>query len=192
MIKKLSIGAASVIIWLVCAPAQALLIELVPSSASVVVNEEFTVDVMVGDLLGEIIGGYETNVDYDSGALGYETTLFDTFLDAPDSLQEVTPGIGSVDVSEVSLGFLLNQDGFTDFRIFSMSFTALSAGVAEISLSNLVLGDFFGNPLAADFLGAQITITDSVAAVPAPPALILFLSGLLGMYGIRRRQRTPS
>lgn len=174
-------------------PGHALLIEIIPGAASYEVNDEVTVDVMVGDLMGELVGAYDLGVGYDSTFLTFGSTSFDVFLDGPDfSIQGDLAGSDTVNVFETSLGLLENQDGFTDFRLFSLSFTAISAGVVDLSLDLFELGGFFGEPLEASLFGTQIVINDNVAAVPVPPALILFMSGLMGLVGLQRRKRSTA
>jgi hypothetical protein len=68
------------------------------------------------------------------------------------------------------------------FTLFTMRFSAQAIGDSALSLLTLDLSDPDANAIDASGCG-------DVRVVPVPAALWLFASGLLGLVGLRRRQR---
>ncbi|NGP53593.1 cohesin domain-containing protein [Thioalkalivibrio sp. XN8] len=180
---------ALILAWLLAASggAQAALITAEPDATEGFVGDEFIVDVVI-DPVGELVGVFDIDVLFDPGILAFSGVVFDIFLDGPgDSIQEVELGSGVVSVFELSWSGLFNQDG-APFRLFSLAFTALAAGSAQVGLDVIELGDFFGDPLIAETAGTRIDIRPrDPAAVPEPGALGLLAVSLFLLSVSRRR-----
>lgn len=169
------------------APAMATTLSFTPTAASVAVGGSVAVDVRISDLAaGADLGAFDFNVLFNSGVLsltGYtlgaalgDLSVFEA-LDA--SLGNSVSGV--FNLAEISLlsDLAFQQDSFT---LATLYFTAVASGSSALSLGDVVLGDAFGNAVAADLGGA------AVSAVPEPQALLLFMSGL-ALLGAVRRQR---
>lgn len=102
---------------------------------------------------------------------------------------QCTGTISCIDVSVTS--FLNTFSG--NFTIADLVFEATAPGASVLDLNFGIIDavwyatDFF-TPLASQptFIGATVT----VGAVPVPPAVWLFGSGLLGLIGVARRRTT--
>lgn len=165
------------------------------STASVAVGEDFTVDVTVGELDNQLIGAYDLTLSWNS-LLSLTNVEFDVFLDGPaDSISGFDVGAGSVNVFEVSLGLLSNQTGVGAFRLFSLTFEALTAGTGTVMPpfgAIQILSNELGEPYKMVLeKGLSIKITPPVA-VPEPGSFMLSAVGLIAMAGVaggRRRFR---
>ncbi|MEO0973414.1 MAG: cohesin domain-containing protein [Pseudomonadota bacterium] len=172
-------------------PASAVTLEFQPVSSQVMVGEQATVDVVVSDLGGALVGGYNFSVSWDPSLFGFVDLTFGSFLDGPtDSFQQVNVAPGSAQAIEVSVGPLSNQDGFSPFSLFSFTLDALAMGTSSL--------DFFGNIIPNnDYLIddrgsilATTPISGSLRVGVSEPSLLgLMLLGGGVMAGVGRRRR---
>jgi len=103
-------------------------------------------------------------------------------------IQSVTPGVGTVNLVELSLDLPedLNDLQADSFTLAILTFGTLTGGTSPLSLSINALGDAWGDPLAVDEIrNGSITAT---APIPEPATLLLFASGLVGMGYLRGRR----
>ena len=138
----------------------------------------------------------DVNFSYNTLA-GYSLALFDVddFLGAQSSPLSLNTGTGFDTISITSSG--------SDYDATSMV-TANSISLLNSDTYVLAITDGFdwfeplswyevapnSNIFSISFATGQVTSFDSaVAAVPAPAALVLFSSGLLGLAGVVRRKR---
>lgn len=175
--------------------AFAVMLSFVPANQTVQLGNQATVDVMVTGLMEQYVGEYDFNVSWDASLLSLTNVDFDIFLDGPgDSLQSVDSSVsGMVNVAELSLSGLFNQDGASDFRLFSLTFDTLNVGTSLLNFTgnigldpNAYLGDGWGSVFQTDVSTGSITIEQRTTTVPEPSTLMLFLAaGLLG-FGANR------
>lgn len=196
LIEKLLAIAALSLAALSSAPALAApILTFAPSSQTVDLGDIATVDVMVTNLTGEFVGTYDFNVNWDASLLSLQSLTFGDALDGPlDSIAGFLGGSGSVNAFEVSLGALANQDGLSDFRLFTLAFNTLALGTSALSFTSGIipsglLGDELGQLLAVSTTEGSITIQGQPdMAVPEPGTLGLMALGV-GFIGMLRRRR---
>jgi len=193
--KLWAIAALSVAV-LSSGPALALpILTFAPLNQTVNLGDTASVDVMVTGLTGEFVGSYDFNVSWDAALLSLDSLSFGDALDGPlDSLSGFVNGTGSVNAFEVSLGLLSNQDGLSDFRLFTLSFDTLAVGTSALNfiggiIPTGLLGDELGELLPTEVIAGSITINEGSVSVPEPGTLALFAIGL-GLAGALKRRRT--
>lgn len=169
--------------------------------------QDTTVSVNLGETFNASL--YVTNVDNLQGGLlawGSEVTFNNAVLSAnaftidsqwpfEGAENTLTNASGGVDL------FASRLSGLTGtIKLADISFNALTAGSSFLSMNELFADNInfvgFGSANGFDyetsteaatginFSNADATIT--VSAVPVPPAVILFLSGLLGLVRIKK------
>lgn len=149
---------------------------------------------------------YVTNVDSLQGGLfgwGTEINFLNSELSANSysiDSQWYLPGVDNFIDNNNSLVSLYSTrlSGLTGtIKLAEISFTTLSAGSSLLSMSELSAGklNFVGFGGAASYnydpqiMFGEATATINVSAVPVPPAILLFVSGLIGLMGFKK-QRT--
>lgn len=172
-------------------PAAAIpILNLVPSNSAVNVGEQFSVDVLVNGLENEFIGDYDLTIGWDASLLSLSGFSFDAFLDGPaDSISGFSSTPGSVNAFEVSLSSLSAQTGFGGFRLFSLSFSSLDAGLVSLFISDVgILGNELGESYDFGRVGAEVSLTRPSTSVPEPSTLALLLAAAAGGALSRRRR----
>ncbi len=160
----------------------------IPVVSVVTTEASSTVDVVVSGLNNELIGDYDLTVNWDAAFLSLSNVTFDIFLDGPlDSISGFAPVAGSVGVFEVSLlSILSNQLGLSEFRLFSLDFSAVTAGTSAISIAGGILGNEFGGKYQT------WDVRNGTLAVPEPASLGLLLMALAAAFAVRRLRATTA
>ncbi|MBL0715890.1 MAG: hypothetical protein JJV98_19560 [Desulfosarcina sp.] len=165
---------------------------LFTAAPAVAAPRPFEVDVTISGLGGFDLGAFDLNVNYDdallavdsytlTGELGSFAGPDPAYPDAADwSLGDDSSGIVNLAVISYLEDFSTQPDAFT---LATLTFTGDSTGLADISLSDIILSDDFGDPISFTVSGTDIN------AVPIPGAALLLGSGLVGIVGLRRRAR---
>lgn len=165
-----------------------------PSSQTVAMGANVFVDINVAGLGAAgapSVGAYDLNVSYDSLLLTFVSATFGHELDIfllgsnPSGVSTALPN--TVNVFEVSLDSVANLNNLqsADFTLFRLTFTGAALGTSPIGISVNALADSAGDTLARSVVGGNVT----VAAVPAPAAGWLLVTGVAGVVGqFRRRQ----
>lgn len=169
-----------------CAP----LLSVTLSSAAVTVGDSFTATVHVEQMVD--LYSYQLDLRFDPLLLSASSLLERTFL------SNAGPAIfvpGSIDnslglvsfVAGTLLGAIAGADGGGDLVEFT--FSALTAGLAGLSIENLLLFDSLGAPIGgANVQGASMRINaGGPVGLPEPGTLLLVLPLALGLLWRRRR-----
>jgi hypothetical protein len=126
------------------------------------------------------LAAYVVDLGFNDDALDFEDVSFGSELGQPgDSITDADAAAGVVSVAETSL--LSDFSGQPDvFTLFTLTFSAQALGNSAFSF------------LTVDFSDPNINAIDASAGgnvnvVPDPGTAWLFVSGLLGLIGFRRR-----
>jgi len=173
-------------------------LQFTPSSQTVELGEQATLNIGVSGLSNEYVGTYDFDVNWDSSLLSLNSISFDTFLDGPlDSISSFdNSSAGTVNVFEVSLGALSNQNGSGSINLFSLTFDTLALGVSLLDFSAGIdpffgfLGDDLGFSLTPSLSNGSITIIEP-SNVPEPSTLLLLSAGLI-LTGLSARRNRSS
>ena len=179
-------------------PSYALTISLTPTSQAVAVGQTLQFDLVVSGLVSGAapsLGTYDADISFNPSILGFTGAVFGDMvlgnqldLFGLGSINSATPGIGTVNLFELSLDVpadlnLLQSENFT---LATLSFSALSSGTSSLRININALGDAFGNPLPAQIVGASATVNQGNSnPIPEPTSLALALAGLLVLATVR-------
>jgi len=187
-------GVAAVLL-LAGTTAHAISLGFSPSSQVAPVGSSVDVDLVIsglGDFMPDSLGVFDLDVLYDSAILGLTNVAFgDPVLgDQLDvfgfglNLTAVSAVAGGTNLFELSFDFPADLDFFQpgSFALARLSFDVLANGTSPLDLANVILGDAFGAPLAAD------VDPGSVTGVPEPGTITLFLMGSVALGMAWRRK----
>jgi hypothetical protein len=182
---RLIISAALLI---VACQARATTLAVSPSSRSTSLGQAVTASVGISGLGGHVspsLGTYDLNVAFDPMILSFASVAFgDPILgDKLDpsglgDVQTTTPGIGTVEVFELSLdsASLLNSSQPPAFTLFQLAFDAIAEGTSPVSITINALGDENGNSLPASIENGSVQVITS-STIPEPSSWATLLCG---------------
>lgn len=190
IILKMALGALCFLFGAL--PSYALTISLTPTSQTVAVGQTIQFDLMVSGLgsgVAPSLATYDVDISFDPGILAFTGAAFgDTVLGNQldlfgfGSISVATSGVGTVNLFELSFDDpadlnLLQSENFT---LAALSFVALSPGTSALGINVNALGDAFGDPLTAQQVGAQATVSQASNSnpIPEPGGLALAMVGL--------------
>jgi hypothetical protein len=185
-------------------PAQAISIDVVPSTQTVDLGDVVSVALTIsglGDLTAPSLGTFDLDLSFDTGILGFVGATFGdpTLGDQLDlfglgSLTAATPGAGGVNLFQLSLDTIEDLDTLQAgaFTLATLTFNTVGAGTSALGLSLNTLGDAAGAPLLATLGAGSVTVNRGAVPVPAPATLLSFGIGLAAVAGLARRGRRAS
>ncbi|MGF6275187.1 hypothetical protein ABIB38_003585 [Massilia sp. UYP11] len=169
------------------APAGAAVLTTSLSSPAVTVGQQFSLDVMVGDLApGQALAGFDLDLVFDPALVAPVRAEFGHYLGEVDvdQLTHALFGAGRADFAAVSL-----LDGTTliglqpgTFPLARLVFTALAPGAVSIDFDllaapGLLLSDGFGEAIAVSAVHGAVVDIGTATSVPEPSTLALFMLG---------------
>jgi hypothetical protein len=169
------------------------------SSATVTLGTTAAVTLDITGLgSGTALGTFDVNVGFDPGILGFASATYgdpslgdQLDLESFGTFTNTTPGIGTVEVFELSLDSpsVLARSQATSFALVTLDFNTLGPGQSALSISINALGDQNGNSLNATAIDGTVTVNPSTVVAPEPGTVLLLGSGLLALVGAARKRR---
>ncbi|MCZ6617620.1 MAG: PEP-CTERM sorting domain-containing protein [Gammaproteobacteria bacterium] len=179
--------------------SQAVIISFEPGDQSISLGGSATVDLRVSGLGDEILTGFDLYVGFDDSILAFQSFTFGTGLDVFGfgTLTDVLDFGGVVNVYELSFDFDDDLRDFQpdDFVLGTLTFVGLDFGTSALDIlqsplsfssilsGEYVLDDLLGFEIASEL---QADLGSGSIIVPEPGALVLLMSGLLGI-GLHRK-----
>jgi hypothetical protein len=182
--------------------ANATLITVELNNTDYNVGDAFSADIVISDIeldptFQRIVGDFEFNLNFDNTIIEFVSASFGDKLDVdPDpfwaSDQSILSSLGSVLLSEISYALdsdlFFAQDGLTSFVLASIDFNVIGTGMSTVGLSNVAIGDAYGNEfLAVSTMGKEYTVANgNPVGVPEPSTVFLMLIAM-GVFVIRQK-----
>jgi len=186
--RKPTLTFASLLLLATFSASASPILEFRPGAQPASIGSTVAVGVYATGLKDQLVGAYQLSVAWNPDLLGFDSVIFDSYLDSPLSIQNSVVSAGDVNVSEVSLDLLTNQIGLSEFRLFGLTFTTLADGTSPLHFSSGgLLSDFFGKAMEFSTTDGSITISAKEPSLLEPGTLTLLGLGLLG-FGLTRRK----
>jgi len=160
---------------------QAAIVRYDPITSTVKLGDTFFVDVVGEDFPNTEGGGI--NLSFDHAVINAVSVSIDNVLWGFVN-DEGTIDNGGGLLSEILVSaFPGVSTGY--FAVATIEFKAIGGGISDLLLSGSVMNPWAGGakPINPEFNNGSVT----VAAVPVPAALWLFVSGLIGLLGVVNR-----
>lgn len=198
--KKGLFLSITLVILIVAIPtmSQAITIGFDPVTQIVPVGSMVDVDLVISDLgfyEAPSLGVFDLDIIFDPTILGFASVTFgDPVLgDQLDlwglgSITDVVPGVGTVNLFELSLDFPWDLDDFQadSFTLATLTFDTLAVGTSSLDIFVNALGGAWGDSLTADVQSG------SISPVPEPATILLIGTGLFGLGYLKRKKRIRS
>jgi len=172
--------------------AAALTLEFAPVSQTVGQGTTADVDVWLREPAGIRLSTYDIFVGFDSDILDYTGTTFSSALGPADPLEFFVEDMGPGQREIVGFPFFFDpsvQNGTDDLLLFTLHFSATGSGMSPLSFDSVLLGDEWGDPIAATLGAGSIQVlAGGASAVPEPGTFLLLGAGIAGLALLRRKR----
>ncbi len=173
--------------------ATAFEISVQPSALNPDINDVFQIEIMalnLGNGAAPSIGAFDIDFDFDSAILQFNSLTFGNGLDLGfGSLQNDSLAGGTVSVDETSFESEADLNSFQpeDFMLFSIEFTALSAGISDLTVAVQSISDASGLTLLTPtaIQNGRVNVNSGGGQIPEPTMLYLWGLGLLMLASTR-------
>lgn len=159
-----------------------------PDSSSIGISDNIDIDIVISDLDGLYVGAFDIDVAFNAAILSFDGyALTDNLgvisLFEADDWSFGDLGGGLVNLAEIS--YLPDLSFQSDrFTLATLSFTSLSVGASDLTISYADISDDWGGRIFAELSSGSI----DVAPVPEPATMLLFGTGIAGLIGSRIRK----
>ncbi len=173
--------------------AWATLLSFNPSASSINVGESLNVNVVISDLGGSFVGGFDFDVTFDDAILAFDSysltdNLGDISAGDADDWSFGDIGFGTINLAEISWLWDLSFQG-DSFTLATLSFTGSSVGSSGLGFGFANISDDRGTSIALSLDTGSIDVAAAPAPVPEPATMLLLGTGLVGLAGIRIRKK---
>ncbi len=193
---KLNLYIALLCVFLILTSCQtkagAMTLSFDPALQEVQIGSPAIVDLYISGLEGHIaIKTFALDILWDPRKLRLNSVEFGNQLNlfGLGSWTSVTPeGIGAVDIYEVSFDSVedLQNNQLDEFSLATLTFDTILTGTSLLGTSSEVFGMSDGSPCIIDIIEmGRINIVED-NAVSLPASLILLISGLTGLFFLKR------
>lgn len=143
------------------------------------------------------LGAYDVTVYFNSNILAFSSVVFgDPILGNQldlfglGSIQNFTPGIGNINLFELSLDSSDDLDAFQagDFTLAILTLSTIGSGTSSLDINVIALADAVGAPITSVTSGSEITVTE-VSGIPEPRTVVITTFGLAALLGESWRRR---
>ncbi len=182
--------------------ANATLITVELNNTDYNVGDVLSADIVISEIeldstFQRIVGDFEFNLNFDNTVIDFISASFGDKLDVdPDpfwaSDQSIISSLGSVFLSEISYALdsdlFFAQDGLTSFVLASIDFNVIGTGASFVNLSEVAIGDAYGNDfLAVNAIGQTYSVKNgNSVGVPEPSTVFLMLIAMF-FFVIRQK-----
>lgn len=193
--KLLTIIAASAFA-LSAVDANAVAVNVIPSTNQIAVGSSLQVRVEISDLSNTSVGAYDFDLLFNSFVLSYSSAVWGdpvlgdqldlAQLGSLSALDVSAAANGKINAYEISFDDVATLNNFqTDhFTLLTFNFDVINNGISPLTASVYSLGSSEGDPLFADVTNS------SVSTVPLPATLPLLASALLLTFGKARYRKS--
>lgn len=166
--------------------AQAISVNLVPSTQNAFLGNSIDVAVTISDLgngIAPSLSTYDLDISFNSNILDFSSATFgDPVLGNQLDLSgfgtdtEIKePSLGVINIFELSLSFPddLNNLQADSFTLATLTFDTIAIGTSPLNISIVDLGDAFGEPLTGEEGSSSVTVSSKPINVPEPSFTLL-------------------
>jgi hypothetical protein len=145
------------------------------------------IDITISNLGDFDLAAFSFDVNYDDSLLTFVDYTLTEELGVIDDWNASDWSEGDDGAGTIKFDVLSYLEDFSgqsdDFVLVSIDFSGIESALAGISLSNVDLSDAYGDPIPFTVDGTNISV------VPVPGAFWLLGTCLVGLVGLRKRNR---
>lgn len=164
------------------------------STFSTTVGAEFDANIFI-DAVPDF-GAFDLTLTYNNTRMSALSLTSGSIFgaDTDTNSSAFVPGSGSANILEAISGLSPATAGLiitAPTLLATLHFKALSSGVNNLlTLSNLIVSDFGGNPIDNNTLQTAFVTINPAAPVPLPASFLMFAPSLWALFGFRKNEKS--